>query len=245
MHREDDLAEIFGQLKTGLDAPKPENSRASVLVPLVAGENGPEILFEVRAAHLKRQPNEVCLPGGHIEPGESARDAAIRETCEELLVKPEQLTNVLDLGTIDGPGGMPLHLFAGILAGYSGSFDAEEVGSTLTVPLAWFQEHEPTVYRGNLVLDPPENMPWELVPGGRNYPWRKRVHEIPFYLETSPVIWGFTARVIKRSIECLNAGRGRGRLNLGSSMETRKIPHIADIISISDNRPSELTVSKG
>ena len=48
------------------------------------GEKGPEILFEVRAAGLRHQPGEVCFPGGKIEKGEGAREAAARETCEEL-----------------------------------------------------------------------------------------------------------------------------------------------------------------
>ena len=197
---------VLSNLKAGLQSDKPELSRASVFIPLVQGSNGPEILFEVRALHLKRQPGEVCLPGGHIEQGESAHDAAIRETCEELLVERGQIGEIVDMGRIDGPGGMPLRIFAGELEGYTGSFDPEEVDSTFTVPLAWFMEHEPAVYRGHLVLQPPDNLPWELIPGGQAYPWHTRVHEIPFYEGTNPVIWGFTARVIRLFMQTLEQG---------------------------------------
>lgn len=202
----DELEQVMRQLEAGIRAPAPEACRASVMVPLVAGDDGPEVLFEVRAAHLRRQPGEVCLPGGRIELGEDARAAAIREACEELLVELGQLAGILDLGTIDGPGGMPLHLFAGTLEGYAGTFDPEEVGATFTVPLAWFLRHEPTVYRGRLVLQPPPDLPWELVPGGRAYPWHTRVHDIPFYHGTDPVIWGFTARVMQRFVAFLRRG---------------------------------------
>jgi len=200
-----DIEQILSQLEAGLRT-LPERSRASVFIPLIPGKNGMEVLFEVRAAHLKRQPGEVCLPGGHIESGESARDAAIRETCEELLVDRRQITGVVDMGRIDGPGGMPLRVFAGELVGYTGTFDAEEVGSTFTVPLAWFLEHEPTVYTGQLELQAPDNLPWDLIPGGRDYPWHTRRHEIPFYEDTNPVIWGFTARVVRRFVNVLKAG---------------------------------------
>lgn len=197
--------EALAQLEAGLLV-TPEPSRASVFIPLVEGETGPEILLEVRALHLKRQPGEVCLPGGHIEAGEDARTAAIRETCEELLVSQEQIGSIVDMGKIDGPGGMPLRVFAGALHGYAGTFDPEEVDSTFSVPLTWFMDNEPTVYRGELVLQTPDDLPWDLIPGGLDYPWHTRVHEIPFYMGTSPLVWGFTARVIRLFVNTLKAG---------------------------------------
>ena len=79
---------VLSNLKAGLQSDKPELSRASVFIPLVQGSNGPEILFEVRALHLKRQPGEVCLPGGHIEQGESAHDAAMSPISDVLSGAP-------------------------------------------------------------------------------------------------------------------------------------------------------------
>ena len=37
---------------------------AAVLLPIVRTEEGPAVLFEVRAKTLKRQPGEICFPGG-------------------------------------------------------------------------------------------------------------------------------------------------------------------------------------
>ena len=45
--------------------------RYAVLVPLVEGEQGWQVLYEVRAAKLHRQPGEVCFPGGKMEGTES------------------------------------------------------------------------------------------------------------------------------------------------------------------------------
>ena len=56
-----------------------KHSYFSVLVPLVEKEDGLHLLFELRAAHMKRQPGEVCFPGGKVEPGESFQQCAVRE----------------------------------------------------------------------------------------------------------------------------------------------------------------------
>ena len=56
----------------------------SILLPLVEVENETHILFEVRSLKLRRQPGQICFPGGKID--ENDRDqqhCAIRETCEE------------------------------------------------------------------------------------------------------------------------------------------------------------------
>lgn len=176
---------------------------AAVLIPLVPGAEGTDVLFEVRALHLDKQPGEVCFPGGHIEPGESPEDAALRETCEELALHPEQVMIIADLGRVDGPGGMPLAVFVGELVGYDGTCDPEEVDHTFTMPLAWFQEHEPQVYHTVLLPRLTEDFPWDLVPGGRDYPWRQRKHDIPFYVGSDPLIWGFTARMMQRFVRLL------------------------------------------
>ncbi|MDO4796482.1 MAG: CoA pyrophosphatase [Coriobacteriales bacterium] len=187
-------------------AATPQSKGAAVVIPLVPGEDGLAVLLEVRAMTLDVQPGEVCLPGGRIEEGEEPLDAAIRETCEELLVEPHQLEVLAPMGRLEGPGGLPLYVFVATLSGYEGTFSPEEVDRTFCVSLDWLMQHEPTAYRVAYEPRYPNDFPWELVPGGRAYAWRTRPHEVLFYEETDPVIWGVTARVLERFSAMLARG---------------------------------------
>lgn len=200
-------ADIREQLERGLEREREQlRGGAAVFIPLLQGEDGIEVLLQVRARQLLRQPGEVCFPGGHIELGESPRDAAIRETSEELQLDFGQVRIIVDLGQVVGPGGMPLWVFVGTIDGYAGTYDSVEVDHVFSMPLAWFLEHEPKVYRGELAPVMPDDFPWELVPRGRDYPWRRHRHEVPFYLGTDPIIWGFTARMLNRFVRLLKSG---------------------------------------
>ena len=205
---EEGLCEVQEQLARGLELERTaQQGGAAILIPLVPDDGGLEVLFEVRAQHLDKQPGEVCFPGGHIEAGETPCDAAVRETCEELQVDAQSIRMIADLGKVDGPGGMPLWVFVGALDGYAGTCDPKEVDRTFTVPLAWFEENEPDVYRVELVTTPADDFPWEIIPQGRDYPWRKRWHEVPFYRGIDPLIWGFTARMTAWFARLLKRGR--------------------------------------
>ena len=38
----------------------------AILVPLVRGEGGLSLLYEVRSHTMRRQPGEICFPGGRM-----------------------------------------------------------------------------------------------------------------------------------------------------------------------------------
>lgn len=50
------------------------------------------ILYEVRSQDMRRQPGEVCFPGGRIEGDETPEACAIRETEEELGIPTASIT---------------------------------------------------------------------------------------------------------------------------------------------------------
>ncbi|HEY6424263.1 MAG TPA: CoA pyrophosphatase [Pseudonocardiaceae bacterium] len=57
---------------------------AAVAITVVTDGSGPAVLITRRAAALRAHPGQYALPGGRIDPGESAADAALRELAEEL-----------------------------------------------------------------------------------------------------------------------------------------------------------------
>jgi len=74
---------------------------AAVLVPLV--DHGPDtamtVLLTRRTETLEHHAGQISFPGGHMEPGESAEGAALRETEEETGLEREaiELLGLLDI----------------------------------------------------------------------------------------------------------------------------------------------------
>ena len=61
---------------------------SAVLVALTDGPLGAEVLLTKRAGHLRNHAGEISFPGGRIEPGETAAQAATREAHEEVGLAP-------------------------------------------------------------------------------------------------------------------------------------------------------------
>jgi len=70
--------------------------RAQADVPaavLIAVTNRPEpgLILTVRREHLRTHAGQIAFPGGRIDSGESAAQAAVREAHEELLLDPQSV----------------------------------------------------------------------------------------------------------------------------------------------------------
>lgn len=171
----------------------------SVLIPLLPDGKGDfSILFEVRSAKLSTQPGEVSFPGGYIEPGESPEKAAVRETCEELLISPESLEILGHPYTYVSTYGRKVDCFLGVLEGYEGTFSPDEVDEVFAMPLRALAMAEPRVYASAIRELPPEDFPYEEIPGGRDYAFFEGRSFNPFYHYQGKVIWGLTGRILHR-----------------------------------------------
>lgn len=173
---------------------------SSVLIPLLKKNNVWHILFEVRSASIA-QGGEVCFPGGHMEPGESAEAAAIRETAEELLISKDRISDVRPSKSVTGPHGRDVAAFSGILSDYAGTYSKDEVDHIFTVPLEELQEMKPSVYPAEYRIHLPENFPYDKIPGGRHYPWAAISRNLYFYEAEGHVIWGLTGEILYRFLE--------------------------------------------
>lgn len=172
----------------------------AVLIPLVEEGGEISILFEVRQAGI-RQGGEICFPGGMIEENETAMEAAVRETSEELLIPKEKIEVIAPMHFMSGPGGAKISSCLGILHGYEGGYSKKEVDHVFTVPLKWFAEHAPRTSKGYMVVNTPEDFPYELLPGGENYPWHKIPRRFYFYENSGGVIWGITAQLLYHALK--------------------------------------------
>lgn len=172
-----------------------EKREAAVLLPLVPVGDGYDLLFEKRSADIA-QGGEICFPGGSVEGSESPREAAERETREELLLPGDGVSILCPLHVIQGPGGRKVTSFLGVLSDYRGTFSSDEVEKVLRLPLEKLLETEPVTAEADMMTVFPEDFPFSKIPGGRNYPWQPVRKRYCFYDTPEGTIWGMTAQLL-------------------------------------------------
>lgn len=160
----------------------------------------PHFLFEVRSSTLRQQPSEICFPGGKIEKGETPESAALRETCEELLLSYEQLEVLTSTDFVTTPANRVLYPYIGLLKQYNNTFSKDEVEKTFLVPLSFFEQTKPTLYYHTVTITPSEHFPMEKMPNKTSYTFEQGTYPVPFYEYDNYTIWGMTARVIQASL---------------------------------------------
>lgn len=198
----EDISEVFKGYE-----PKPievKNSY-SVLIPLIEVENEIHLLYEVRSKELRNQPGEISFPGGKIEDGENPVEAAIRETSEELCITKDRVEVISEGDYLVNPYHAIIYSTIGKL-----NLDAtkispsgDEVDSIFCVPLSYFLENEPDIYEVDLKVKSSEDFPYDLIPNGKNYKFKRGTDKIHFYRYKDKIIWGFTAKITYTFIQML------------------------------------------
>lgn len=181
--------EIPAVLQTGLAHRQRETfhiegfRRAAVLVPLLSGPEGVRLLFTVRAAHLSNHGGQIAFPGGQVEAGEDAVEAALRETFEEtgLRIDPGSVVGLLnDHPTPTG------YVVTPVVAVHTGDrslqLNPDEVTEAFTVPLEELRRIEPQSEVRRLHQHPRRIF---------SYTYRNRR------------IWGFTGNVVQNLLQIL------------------------------------------
>ncbi len=155
--------------------------RAAVLVPLLYGDAGVELLFTVRASGLSSHASQISFPGGRVDAGESVNDAARRETFEE--VGLDVPTSAL-LGHLDEHPSPARYIVTPVVAALPWPQDLTlnpaEVSGAFTAPLDALLDVRPYAEERQMMQ------------------YRRRLH---FYPYGERLIWGLTGNVLKSVLE--------------------------------------------
>lgn len=178
----------------------------AVFLPLVEIKGEVHVLFEVRAHTLRRQPGEVCFPGGKVDRSDdSPLQAATRETCEELGVTRDDLHVIGELDYLVSSFQSIVYPFLGVIQEDTNlTPNPEEVEEVFTVPLNYFIANPPERHDIKLHVKPEDTFPFHLIPNGEEYNWSSSVMPEYFYYYRDYVIWGMTARILYHFIELIN-----------------------------------------
>ncbi|MBQ9030982.1 MAG: CoA pyrophosphatase [Parasporobacterium sp.] len=183
--------------------------RFAVLVPLVEIEGQAHLLYELRSAHIDRQPGEVCFPGGEIEPGETPLQAAIRETWEETGIPADRIDVISELDTLHPPSNIVIYPFLAEI-----SRDALddlklsecEVAECFLVPVS-FLETAPYIYNYSIDNRLGSDFQYQKIGlSGPEYNWRPMKHQIISWQFENKYIWGLTAQITKWTLDILKEG---------------------------------------
>lgn len=190
-----DIKNVFSEREP---APIGRHRFFSVLVPFVEKDGKVHILYETRARTLKSDPGEICFPGGHMEPGETAEEAAVRETCEETGICRDKIRIIGPGNVLYGYANYTLYTFLGVID-YEDYLAAvpqpEEVDEIFLVDAEELAACPPEIFREKVTASVSENFPYEKLGIDQNYSWRTGIWDIPIYEVGGRVIWGLTARI--------------------------------------------------
>ncbi|MEX2536164.1 MAG: CoA pyrophosphatase [Trueperaceae bacterium] len=163
--------------------------QAAVLVPILQGPEGLELLFTVRGEMLTHHAGQIAFPGGGLEADETPEEGAVRETREEIGLE------------------VPVRSIIGRLSDHPSP--ARFIATPVVAVLLWPQPLEPNPSEVAEVFSVPLSELGGIVPR-----WEERVLEgmrrrIHYYVWGERLIWGFTGNVVKELLDLLPGGGAR------------------------------------
>ncbi len=181
--------------------------RSAVIVPIVNKGGTEHILFEVRTDTIKRQPGEICFPGGGMEDTDrDSRDTALREASEELGLSREKMSIIAPLDIVITPFDLMIYPYICRMPDHDAiNPNDREVKEIFCVPIDYFLLNKPKTYYVSVKVVPSKDFPYDLIPGGDNYKWRTSQYPEYFYTYGGHVIWGLTARILLNFLQLSGA----------------------------------------
>ena len=161
---------------------------SAVLILLLEKDRESHLLFTERSYEVRFHRGQVCFPGGARETSDrSLLDTALRETEEEIgvLAKDVEILGELD-DTPTLSTGYVITPFVGAMPyPYDFECDQRELQQIFFVPLSFLMD-------GSNIK---EGLP----------PWNRRTVKGYFYEYGGHIIWGATARIVRRFTELLTS----------------------------------------
>jgi len=171
-------------ISDGADVIKRKGQRgASVLMPLVMRDEWQVILTQ-RPETMPSHAGQIAFPGGKREDGESALQAALRETEEEVGLASADITVLGRLPSFNATGEYRVTPFVGIVSSEAVIIpDAREVADVFETPLSF-------------VMDEQNHVPRDVFFQGKNH----RLFDMPYESSDGKHrnIWGMTAMMMYR-----------------------------------------------
>ena len=167
-----------------IDAALAEAKPAAVLIGLIDRPEGTTVLLTERATHLRSHSGQVAFPGGKIDPGEDALEAALREAEEEvgLSRKHVEVFGMLD-PYLSGSGYRITPVVAEIHPPFELTINRHEVADTFEAPFAF-------------VMDPENHQ-------SQSREWKGATRHFYAMPWENRYIWGVTAGILRNLYERL------------------------------------------
>ena len=169
---------------------------SAVLILLADGPNGAEVLLTRRSMNLRSHRGEVSFPGGRLDPGEDALAAALRETHEEVGVRPDQVTVVGELYPI---GTYVSRSWIVPIVGYAAEPLALQPLTGEVDRVFWVPLHD---------LTKPNTFREELWPTTHSEGQRHGERPIFFFELAHETVWGATAHILHQLLRVAHRNEG-------------------------------------
>jgi 8-oxo-dGTP pyrophosphatase MutT (NUDIX family) len=158
---------------------------AAVLILLVKEHDDWKIVYTRRTTNVRTHQGEVSFPGGAYETGDGSMvQTALRETYEEIGIKPECIRILGGLDPIRTISNFMVYPFVGILeCAPDFVINSDEVERLFLIPIHWLETPENFFEQDHLI----ENQFIRKVLHYRNYEGEH--------------LWGLTARITQKLLD--------------------------------------------
>jgi len=163
--------------------------KAGVLILLFPRNNKVYMVLTLRTEKVQYHPNQISFPGGQCEPNESPLEAGLRETTEELGIKPKEIEILGELTPLYiPPSNYCVFPAVGIMDNpptYNPR--ADEVAEVIEIPLSHILDKKSI-----------KKEMWRL---------KKKKVKVPFYFYKTHKIWGATAMVLTELLDIIRTSQ--------------------------------------